>query len=724
MAAPAAFSARLPWIPEDDLLLKNAVEAGASLEALAKGAVRFSRRFTVWELRDRWHSLLYDADVSAEASARMAELELSAANVLSLSSKLNKNGANKENGEYLGKRKQEMESVRRMYYAMKKKEKKRRKQHWSECSPDFSLLGAPKPDETDQNCDPKPVEFVGKEECKGMSMEIPSFKQDNQGADIVDGFVERQNSQIVEELKQAQTVPRVPLWGENEDTSLSELKVHGSVQDKSQGKEAQLAYHDDVNGNKSNVDIDISTSILESEIAISDSIFNFENEKELVCMDADRKDMVDISCIDNVDSVVSSCSNDKPDMEATSVSGSQDPVAKTGVAIASGVCLRESEVAAESWVSDRDDNHSMISADVKAPTSNSAPSTSSAESNFEEIICILNTEDPEVPCNNHIVLPKQRNSSMRQPSSLTGQKDGNVTDKRVVSSVKKDRNVKASLPASQRKGSNTCTVNDTVSSGVKYKSFDGKLQVPMYEQASIVTGGLNQTRLLQPCPSLTRVGVLKDEVESAPEISSPIGTLIAEGDPSTLDEKESESEDDDVPSFSEIESMILDMDLWPDDQDSYLDSEVILFVVLKYQSEDSKRVMMRLEQCAKSSTERAIASRGALALLYGRHLKHYIRDTQVILGRATDDMDVDIDLGIEGPANKISRRQAIIKMETDGSFILKNLGKSPMFMNGKELPSGQTASLISSSLIEIRDMAFIFEISSKSVGHFLSRKTR
>ncbi|CAN1843446.1 Microspherule protein 1 [Linum perenne] len=680
MAAPAAFSARLPWIPEDDLLLKNAVEAGASLEALAKGAVRFSRRFTVWELRDRWHSLLYDADVSAEASARMAELELSAANVLSLSSKLNKNGANKENGEYSGKRKQEMESVRRMYYAMKKKEKKRRKQHWSECSPDFSLLGAPKLDETDQNCDPKPVEFVGKEECKGMSMEIPSFKQDNQGADIVDGFVERQNSQIVEELKQAQTVPRVPLWGENEDTSLSELKVHGSVQDKSQGKEAQLAYHDDVN---------------------------------------DRKDMVDISCIDNVDSVVSSCSNDKPDMEATSVSGSQDPVAKTGVAIASGVCLTESEVAAESWVSDRDDNHSMISADVKAPTSNSAPSTSSAESNFEEIICILNTEDPEVPCNNHIVLPKQRNSSMRQPSSLTGQKDGNVTDKRVVSSVKKDRNVKASLPASQRKGSNTCTVNDTVSSGVKYKSFDGKLQVPIYEQASIVTGGLNQTRLLQPCPSLTRVGVLKEELESAPEISSPIGTLIAEGDPSTLDEKESESEDDDVPSFSEIESMILDMDLWPDDQDSYLDREV-----LKYQSEDSKRVMMRLEQCAKSSTERAIASRGALALLYGRHLKHYIRDTQVILGRATDDMDVDIDLGIEGPANKISRRQAIIKMETDGSFILKNLGKSPMFMNGKELPSGQTASLISSSLIEIRDMAFIFEISSKSVGHFLSRKTR
>ncbi|KAK1353461.1 hypothetical protein POM88_052596 [Heracleum sosnowskyi] len=35
-----------PWIPEDDLLLKNSIEAGASLEALAKGAVKFSGALT------------------------------------------------------------------------------------------------------------------------------------------------------------------------------------------------------------------------------------------------------------------------------------------------------------------------------------------------------------------------------------------------------------------------------------------------------------------------------------------------------------------------------------------------------------------------------------------------------------------------------------------------------------------------------------------------------
>ncbi|KAM0022220.1 putative microspherule protein [Helianthus debilis subsp. tardiflorus] len=43
-----------PWIPEDDLLLKNSIEAGASLEALAKGAVNFSHRYTLREIRDRW----------------------------------------------------------------------------------------------------------------------------------------------------------------------------------------------------------------------------------------------------------------------------------------------------------------------------------------------------------------------------------------------------------------------------------------------------------------------------------------------------------------------------------------------------------------------------------------------------------------------------------------------------------------------------------------------
>nr|CAB3452209.1 unnamed protein product [Digitaria exilis] len=69
-------SAAAGWTAEDDVLLKKAVEAGASLESLAKGAVCFSRKFTLEELQDRWYSLLYDSETSAQASARMANYEM------------------------------------------------------------------------------------------------------------------------------------------------------------------------------------------------------------------------------------------------------------------------------------------------------------------------------------------------------------------------------------------------------------------------------------------------------------------------------------------------------------------------------------------------------------------------------------------------------------------------------------------------------------------------
>lgn len=92
------------------------LQAGASLEALAKGAVQFSRRYTVQELKNRWHSLLYDPDISAHAAARMVQFEPSASN---FSFKSNRLGSCKENTEVLGKRK--VESIRRQYNAMRKR---------------------------------------------------------------------------------------------------------------------------------------------------------------------------------------------------------------------------------------------------------------------------------------------------------------------------------------------------------------------------------------------------------------------------------------------------------------------------------------------------------------------------------------------------------------------------------------------------------------------------
>ncbi|XP_043713740.1 uncharacterized protein LOC122662229 isoform X2 [Telopea speciosissima] len=174
--------------------------------------------------------------------------------------------------------------------------------------------------------------------------------------------------------------------------------------------------------------------------------------------------------------------------------------------------------------------------------------------------------------------------------------------------------------------------------------------------------------------------------------------------PTTDHEEQFSGSDGDVPYFSDVEAMILDMDLGLDDQDSHFSREA-----LRYQNKDTKRAILRLEQVVQSYMQRAMTSHGAFAIFYGRHLKHYIKKSEVLLGRATDDVDVDIDLGREGRANKISRRQAMIKMDEDGSFYLKNLGKYPIFVNSKEVAIGQRLSLNSCCLIEIRGMRFMFE---------------
>lgn len=49
-----------------------------------------------------------------------------------------------------------------------------------------------------------------------------------------------------------------------------------------------------------------------------------------------------------------------------------------------------------------------------------------------------------------------------------------------------------------------------------------------------------------------------------------------------------------------------------------------------YQFDETKRTIIRLEQGARSCLQRAMTSQEALAILYGRHLRHYIRKPEVI----------------------------------------------------------------------------------------------
>ncbi|GER26572.1 forkhead-associated (FHA) domain-containing protein [Striga asiatica] len=174
--------------------------------------------------------------------------------------------------------------------------------------------------------------------------------------------------------------------------------------------------------------------------------------------------------------------------------------------------------------------------------------------------------------------------------------------------------------------------------------------------------------------------------------------------------------ENDVPCFSDVEAMILDMDLSPDEPSLYANPEV-----QQYVHKESKRAIVRLEQAAEACAHRAITTHCAFAVLYGRWSKHFIKKTEVILGRVTEDNKVDIDLGREKNGGRISRRQAIIKMDKLGNFQLTNIGRSLVHVNGNEALRGQSLSLASGCLIEVRGFAFIFETSRMNINQYLNR---
>lgn len=177
--------------------------------------------------------------------------------------------------------------------------------------------------------------------------------------------------------------------------------------------------------------------------------------------------------------------------------------------------------------------------------------------------------------------------------------------------------------------------------------------------------------------------------------------------PGNLEVQISDS-DEDLPHFSDVEAMILDMDLDPGEDESFS-----AIAESKRLYKHHKRVLVRLEYSANSAMQRSLVSKGAFAILYGRHLKYFIRKNEVSIGRATQENIVDIDLGKESRANKVSRRQAMIRMKEGGVFYLENHGKHPIAVNSRVIASGQRIRLGSNRLIEICGMRFIFEIDKR-----------
>ncbi|KAL8477798.1 hypothetical protein ACS0TY_029916 [Phlomoides rotata] len=884
----------IQWIPEDDLLLKNAVEAGASLEALAKGAIQFSRRYTYQELYQRWNSLLHDPDISTEAAARIFELEISGFNP---APKLNRSEINFTGNKEVSK-KRKFESIRRKYYAMRKKIRNELFSNsdlgFFEPNPhEFSGHGADfqkqvmhddnslgqhsmiRDDLSDhlglqeEDLDILRHAFPGtirdiavssgatnvsrtgcpnfiEENCQNRTM--GSYRFNGNVASSLDGGTNNLEVNILnregplslrknpinenphnssvgfegrEQLDSSnsgafssfQAVVFAPTQSHlrhlrtMQHVTAPPLPVSMNMQDTAQVAIEMI--HNDVEGKENN------SAAYSGEFADPDSLLNLSNEDEILLVDEDENWPANKGCIDDIDSVIKDSNQDgkeneipKPELEtvaaseassapatsvnpvafevaASSVHGDQqmncqpevNPVAFEEAAssvhgdqqmnyrpevnpvafevAASSVhgeqqmnCQPEVNPVAfeEAASSVHGDQQMNCQPEVNPVAFEVAASSVHGEQQMNcqveidmhskptldsdiprlsdgQICCTLNTEDTEIPCNDDIFL-------LIHPSASFGSSapQPNTTGFMSSAAHEKRREQALCLPAKAKDSIKDCVwphaegihslpesraVHPLVGHASKTESLNSRPQALLPGFANKAIGDSSKGGSLYALPTVCGNILAKKEVagvgmkvgDNPARVTEIIQSIEAGSSRSqrpesvenvSVSDPEESDINDDVPYFSDIEAMILEMDLDPYDQDNQFIRQVP-----SYQHDDTKRTIIRLEQGARSCLERAMTSQGALAILYGRHLRHYIRKPEVLLGRSTDDVIVDIDLRKEGRANKISRRQAIIKMEADGSFVLKNLGKSSVCVNGEPVGSGQLLTLSSSCLIEV-----------------------
>lgn len=773
----------IQWIPEDDLLLKNAVEAGASLEALAKGAVLFSRRYTLRELRERWHSLLYDPDISAQAAAQIFELEISGINPASKFSR-------SEMGSKEVSHKRKSASIRRKYHAMRKKFRSElfsnsdlgffepNPHEFSEQSADFQkvlqdgnplsrscMIGDVLSDHLalqEEDLDILRHAFSGTirdiDVASGatnasggygldgnitsslteggksfsevdirngktpLSLRKSSMDENHHNSSV--GFEGGQqfNSSNSDGFPSLQTIgfapdqPHLRHWRRMQDVSASSVPDSLSLQDPVQIADDTMV--NDVEGKEN------SSTVCTGEFADPDSLLNLSNEDEMLLEDVDEKYAANKCCIDDTGLVVQDSIKDCHENDTAKTELELVTVVEVIPATVASAEPMVSEVSTSSVHGDQQMNsHSEVDA-----SSNSTLISDFTGLGDGKICCTLNTEDTEIPCNDDIFLlihpSASFGSSATQPNTtgpMTSAAHEKDYEQALDFSMKANDSSKAfvwphihGLPESHVPHRTAKTeIHDSRPQALLPGSSKGGSQYAIPKQCSnslakkeVAGAGIKNG---QNPATVTEI-ILSTEAGSA-RIHPPESVV----DDSVSDEEESEI-DDDVPYFSDIEAMILEMDLDPYDQDPNSVKKDP-----SYQFDETKRTIIRLEQGARSCLQRAMTSQEALAILYGRHLRHYIRKPEVLLGRSTDDIDVDIDLSKEGRANKISRRQAIIKMEADGSFLLKNLGKSSVSVNGVEIASGQLLNLSTNCLIEIRGMSFVFEINQHYVRKHLGK---
>ncbi|CAH2067426.1 unnamed protein product [Thlaspi arvense] len=548
------------WIPEDDFRLRKSIENGASLESLAKGAVKFSRKFTLSEITDRWHSLLYDPQVTSLSSSTGFDIEYS--------------------DQFLPQTRSRHQHyttpVRSQYYTARKRMR----------------LEEPLNDGI--------VEDVAFGEHAFDGPEFYDLQFNESDYEIIQNIFPGIMHQQADDEQMADQLLNIN-DGQIQDCNVTDTTTteHGLYQEEFQDP------------------------LLQQPV----TYFNETTTSQLH------------------DQVV-------PDQAGTWIASEshQDLPSKP-----------EEYCHKAKSLSELDPHPEIVNGVIN---------------------CVLNQEQQEIPDNDDFnpipYKPIARNSI--NPSSLRKHMKPPLPPIRAGSSL------------SQARG------NEIIhSSGTTEASCSSAFKDSFAEKETLATTSAS----LQQSPE----NEIFEQILSA-EMDINVPMSEEEGNNNDIES------DEDLPCFSDVEAMVLDMELEPIVQDRYeLEAS-------RYRNDSMARMIMRLEQSSKSFMNRNIASHGAFAILYGSS-KHYINKAEVLLGRATGEYPVDIDLGRSGSGTKVSRRQALIRLKQDGCFEIKNLGKFSIWINEKEVGHREVVNLNNNSLIQIREMSFVFETNEKAVKRYL-----
>jgi len=169
--------------------------------------------------------------------------------------------------------------------------------------------------------------------------------------------------------------------------------------------------------------------------------------------------------------------------------------------------------------------------------------------------------------------------------------------------------------------------------------------------------------------------------------------------------------------FHDVEEQVVDSELM-DPPDLKLNSEMANVdrmakrEIRRLEAEVSKWQIV-VEQVTEQQTPDF--DNQTLAVLRGRLVRYLMRSREITVGRAAQEHTVDVDLTLEGPASKVSRKQAIIKLTNSGEFHLANEGSRPVMVNGKPIIIGELARLANNTVVEFCNLRFVFLINMELI---------